>query len=667
MMARKTSAAAKPSSSKGSRSRSTKPARTFDALPDTVDFRDVLYAPALIVVRPATDIAEYRRHKVPVLDQGQEGACTGYGLATVVNYLMRVRGKQTKADAASAWMLYTMAKRYDEWKGEKYEGSSARGAMKGWHKHGVCAMRLWEDGRDNELAGERSVDALNRPLGAYFRVNHRDLVAMHAAINEVGILYATATVHDGWQSPKGGVIPYTTKQLGGHAFAIVGYDRQGFYIQNSWGTDWGDRGIARLSYEDWLANGTDVWVAALGAAIDIAHTGAPAGMRAGAPRSYESEVYANLRPHIIVAGNDGVLEDKGDYGLTDEGLRSILRDTLPLAVKGWANKRVLVHAHGGLVSMGTAIDYVAKYKGIVVDNEVYPLAFIWQTDFFTTFRNILAEAIRGRRDEGFLGDALDFMLDRLDDTLEPIVRRLGGKAAWDEMKENAELATLRRDGKGAARKAADHLTALRKAGTIDEIHLVGHSAGAIFLAPLAEHLAGAGVTIDSLSLWAPACTMKLFDKSYRPLIDAGKIAAFDLYTMDDATEQADDCANIYHKSLLYLVSNAFEEQVHFGPQQQGEPLLGLYRDVSQTLTQYMEGSGPTREWIVSPTNGVSTANHHGDFNDDTPTLLHTLRRVIGGQPVLPAKPSATALPAKTSLSARRVRAKIDVALAGVRA
>jgi hypothetical protein len=318
--------------------------------------------------------------------------------------------------------------------------------------------------------------------------------------------------------------------------------------------------------------------------------------------------------------------------------------------------------------LGAAVDYVAKYKGIVVDNEVYPLAFIWQSDALTTFRNVLADAIRGRRDEGFLGDALDFMLDRLDDTLEPIVRRLGGKAAWDEMKENATLATTRRDGEGAAKKAADHLIALRKAGAIDEIHLVGHSAGAIFLAPFATYLAQAGVTIDSLSLWAPACTMKVFEKSYRPLIDAGTIAAFDLYTMDDATEQADDCADIYHKSLLYLVSNAFEDQVHFGPQRPGEPLLGLYRDVSRTLTQYLEDSGTTREWIVSPTAGLSTATHHVDFNDDTPTLLTTLRRIISGEPVLAAGLSAKVRPAKASLSAQRVqRAKINVALSGLRA
>ena len=40
-------------------------------------------------------------------------------------------------------MLYEMARRYDEWAGEKYSGSSARGAVKGWHKHGVCSESHW--------------------------------------------------------------------------------------------------------------------------------------------------------------------------------------------------------------------------------------------------------------------------------------------------------------------------------------------------------------------------------------------------------------------------------------------------------------------------------------------------------------------------------------------
>jgi hypothetical protein len=49
----------------------------------------------------------------------------------------------------------------------------------------------------------------------------------------------------------------------------VGYDSQGFWIQNSWGPRWGKGGFARVGYEDWLANGFDAWVARLGAPIVI--------------------------------------------------------------------------------------------------------------------------------------------------------------------------------------------------------------------------------------------------------------------------------------------------------------------------------------------------------------------------------------------------------------
>ncbi len=52
---------------------------------------------------------------------------------------------------------------------------------------------------------------------------------------------------------------------------------------------------------------------------------------------------------------------------------------------------------------------------------------------------LLSDAVRRRRPEGILDATKDFMLDRLDDALEPIARMLTGKAEWNEMKENALL------------------------------------------------------------------------------------------------------------------------------------------------------------------------------------------------------------------------------------
>jgi hypothetical protein len=254
--------------------------RALDARPDTVDFRDQIFVATLVEVPSERPLAAYKReykratgHEVPILNQGEEGACTGFGLAALCNYLLGTRAIGARAEAVSPRMLYEMAKRYDEWQGDDYDGSSARGAMKGWHRHGVCSETIWPyklDGSTRKDVDDATAkDASKRPLGAYFRVNHKDLVAMHAALSEVGILYVTGNVHDGWDkvSRKTGIIPHHPGTVGGHAYAIVGYDEQGFWIQNSWGKGWGLGGFGHMTYDDWLDNGYDAWVARLGAPI----------------------------------------------------------------------------------------------------------------------------------------------------------------------------------------------------------------------------------------------------------------------------------------------------------------------------------------------------------------------------------------------------------------
>lgn len=40
-------------------------------------------------------------------------------------------------------------------------------------------------------------------------------------------------------------------QLGGHAMTIVGYNKDGFVIRNSWGLNWNNNGHTLFPYEDW--------------------------------------------------------------------------------------------------------------------------------------------------------------------------------------------------------------------------------------------------------------------------------------------------------------------------------------------------------------------------------------------------------------------------------
>ncbi len=640
----------------------------LDARPDTVDFRDKMYVPTLVEVPSRISLETYQKYyrprRVPILNQGQEGACTGFGLAAVGHFLLSRRKVVRDATPVSPRMYYEMARRYDEWAGENYSGSSARGAMKGWHKHGVCAESLWPyavNNPDIRLTDLRAVDAAWRPLGAYFRVNHQELVAMHSALAEVGILYATASVHQGWgRISADGVIPFTNEFLGGHAFAIVGYDERGFWIQNSWGAAWGKGGFALVTYDDWLVNGTDVWVARLGAPVALPKADGN-GVKPSSLSTRADYSFSDLRPHIISIGNDGLLRPSGTFGTTKADVETLFAQDLPRVTKGWARKRLLLYAHGGLVGEENALQRVEEYRQPLLDAQVYPLAFIWKTDLWTTIGNILKETLSRRKPDGFLDSTKDFMLDRLDDTLEPLARPLG-KALWDEMKENAILSTTATQG--GARVVLNELVKLLADDPGWEIHIAGHSAGSIFMAPFvqmlcangnladgpAKGLKGLNLPVRSLALWAPACTMELFHQAYLPAIQNGAVQHFALFTLKDAAEQDDNCAGAYHKSLLYLVSNACEDKsgLFFAD---GEAILGMETFIladrafqvpkehdlktENPATVPLFGL-PTATWIRSP-NGLPTgqspdaahARRHGDFDDDEATVKSTLARIVG--------------------------------------
>lgn len=659
---------------------------TLDVRPDTVDFRDKMFEPTLIEVPVERTLEQYRKewkNKKPViLDQGQEGACTGFGLAAVANFLLQRRKVFPDTKRVSARMLYEMARRYDEWDGENYSGSSARGAMKGWHKHGVCGDQQWpykSESALGTLTPDRAMDALLRPLGAYFRVNHQDLVAMHSALAEVGILYATSSVHEGWSNVgSDGIILQSDKMIGGHAFALVGYDAKGFWLQNSWDEDWGLKGFAHISYDDWLENGSDVWVARLGVPVT---TGAPkAGKASGSAKMSADVRRAELQSHTVAIGNDGLLRQTGEVGNTEEDVRRIFAPggDFDTKTKNWKKKRLLLYAHGGLVGEPGALQRVAEYLPPLLAAEVYPLAFIWKTDFFSTLGNILKDIFQKRRPEGFLDSAKDFMLDRIDDTLEPLARG-PGKMLWDEMKENAVLSTSL--AKGGASLVLELILELLKRDPSVEIHIAGHSAGSIFMGPFLRRFCEAGKTVESLNLWAPACTMEFFKENYAPALAGNRVGRFALFTLKDPAERDDDCANIYHKSLLYLVAHAFEKtpRVFFGD---GTPLLGMEKFILQEPLLFdgdpdeLRRKNPASQalaigsksvWVRSPNNldpkldqFASHSRSHGGFDDDKATVITTLAQILGDTPPVEAMPVEAKAAGKNAKKRRAVAAKLEI-------
>lgn len=64
-------------------------------------------------------------------------------------------------------------------------------------------------------------------------------------------MHAGFCITTGWYSCSMAdpVIKKTSVSLGGHAVLIVGYDRRGVYIQNSWGKEWAAKGFGVLPWD----------------------------------------------------------------------------------------------------------------------------------------------------------------------------------------------------------------------------------------------------------------------------------------------------------------------------------------------------------------------------------------------------------------------------------
>ena len=609
---------------------------------DPLDLRDLLYEGSLRELPFKID----NRRRVPViLDQGREGACTGFGLAAVVNFLHYNRddakppAKQklrTTDGSASARMLYEMAKRYDEWEGENYDGSSIRGAMKGWLRHGVCTWRDWpyveeEAGR---LTPSRQLRALGHPLGAYLRVRHLHLNQMHGALLETGILYASAQVHEGWfeVDSRTGKIPYRSQKAGGHAFAIVGFDDQGFWIQNSWGPGWGLKGFCHISYDDWLENGYDCWVARLGVpTASLAMTGEVDRDRVGAFDyiPHESVVLSTIRPHFVNLGNDGAFSESGLYSTDETEVRDVVLGGFKKAAAGWKQPaKLLLYAHGGLNGEKASASRIASLLPYFLKNEIYPVHFMWETGLSDALVGIVQDAFRSGRFRGWRNTLRKKFYDLVDEGVELGARGLG-RPVWSQMKDNAAGATV--GEQGGARFTADQINALFESiNPRPELHLVGHSAGSIFHGHLVPRLVELGIPIKTFTLYAPACTTELFKEKVLKNLKTG-IGRLTIFNMTDETERNDNVASIYHKSLLYLVSEALERD-------RKTPLLGmeayLRKDpkIKRALGKRAFENDKAVAYSVGGPSSVKLASQsssHGGFDNDEDTLNSTLRIICG--------------------------------------
>ena len=590
--------------------------RPLTAVQDVPDLRDWPFEPSLRMLRRYITVPR----GLQILDQKTEGACTGFGLAAVINLLNRERGSKVRV---SPRMLYEMARLHDEWPGEDYAGSSCRGAIKGWYNMGVCSDAKWPylDGKPGALTVSRAKAARDNTIGAYYRVQP-NIAEFHAALNEAGAIFCSAGTHPGWMRPSRstGVIPYIKQAEGGHAFAIVGYNSKGFWIQNSWGKGWGKGGLGLWQYEDWLDNVMDAWVFSLALPTPQIWHLPPSGdlNRSGSALS-PSPARSEIAGHFIHV-DDGRFHTRGRYWSNIEDVRATAR---LVAQNRGKYRHLLLYAHGGLNSPKDSARRIAAMKETFKANGIYPYHFMYDTGIVEELKDVvLRRADNTIERTGNLGDWCDRLLEW--------ATRIPGRALWREMKDGARLPFLPQ--RAGSETLAAWLTELARddAATL-KVHICGHSTGAILLARLLETMEDLAPTlrIETCTLFAPAASTALFESHYYPYLvsppETFGIDRMQVLNLTDRRERDDNVAGIYRKSLLYLVANAFEEQVP-------EPLLGLQTDLDGLLQKdkmqrvrdrfavyYSDGD-------VSP---FSRSTTHSGFDNDPASMNHLLRTILG--------------------------------------
>ncbi len=613
-------------------------------VPDKVDLRDRMYQPS-VARRPAAMMLP--RVLFEVLDQGATNACTGFSLASVVRFLLLSQEQDNRTassnSAVSPFMLYSMARRYDEFPGStKDEGSSLRGGMKGWYKHGACRSDLWETldmpRPTSDPKKDWWLDAAQRPLGAYYRVDVRSITDMHAALNEVGILYASAVCHNGWMTGlnvaplKEGywTIPHQPASPGdgGHAFVIVGYTPEGFIVQNSWSTRWGSGGYAILTYADWSENAMDCWVAQLGVvthqATEIAHA---SSLRVHAGKVVVAgDVLSRNReiaPFIVDMENNGELSQSGNFRTQRSDLTALLDHHMQVARERWglsatAPMDVAIYAHGGLTSEDDAAQTAAQWIPAMYDAQIFPIFFMWETDLWSTLKNCLTDQLRGavKPTGGVWEQMHKFWDQRLERMLAPV-----GTKIWGEMKQNAEAISNNKNS-GARILFEQTSRPQWKQNNPMRLHLIGHSAGTIVHSHIVDALGAAGWKFESLNFLAPAVRIEDFDRLVRPKLKDNTVKILRQFQLTDSAELQDStCRAIlgYGRSLLYLVSESFEGGLHV-------PILGMEKYFkpwldSATLKNVQSFAAPSKS------TGSTT---HGGFDNDGKTMLNVIKMIKNG-------------------------------------
>jgi len=216
---------------------------------DNRDFVAESIYPDDIEIPKTLDLRPYLQ---PVTNQGSQGTCSAQVAACMQEYQARKELKLTgENNKFSPQFVYNLRTE------PGYSGMTPRETMKIMHNDGIPREFLYEYGliqMPDQISADAYNDAKNFRIKNYAQIS--TIEALKKALVKDGVCYICFPVFN--ESPHMWKAAQGETDKGGHAMSVVGFNKKGFIIRNSWGDRWADNGYTIYPYSDWGAH-WEIW------------------------------------------------------------------------------------------------------------------------------------------------------------------------------------------------------------------------------------------------------------------------------------------------------------------------------------------------------------------------------------------------------------------------
>lgn len=233
---------------------------------DEPDERDWIYEPVDTALPSSVDLRAYTGE---IENQGQTGSCVANATVSALEVMFNKKG--TTKDLSRLFVYWFLRLPYASLRGRD-TGAYTRDGFKTVNKHGVCSENTWKfiiGNINKEPSEEAKAEAFSTRCYGYYRLSTSYQVkqVLSAGYPVLISMYITSKLSSRYirgnlkNHNYRGRLDESSTTRGGHAMVAVGYDDalNGFIVENSWSSYFGDNGYFLLDYNVFDNDVKDMW------------------------------------------------------------------------------------------------------------------------------------------------------------------------------------------------------------------------------------------------------------------------------------------------------------------------------------------------------------------------------------------------------------------------